>query len=749
MSNRSRKTLITLLTTFLAFAGTGCTFGSDTAAEWLAGGDPNDNWESTQPYKGYGFEWENNNLGLDRKVPHPWTPVKVDDRAVSVWGRKFVFDKGFLPAQVESQGEKLLSAPMRVTLKIDGAAIADAAATLTRTAENADDRAVFTGRLDTPNVAISVENTIEFDGFMLFSLTIAPKKDCRLEELFIEIPFTRAAARYYSADYDYDFNEMKKSGRGEVHTTAGAIDKPIEKGFNHHMWVGNPRVGLEVSSETNYFWSNTDPARAIRAIPESDKTVLRFDVVDKAITIDKPLNYKFGFYVTPTKPKPANWRTYIISNFSNRVPDGYDRDKWTFVSFRPGPYKYILQTEHTGLPLPPVDPEIRKELYDLPKKTMRELNVLFIPYSALYGMHPNVPELRQYYRRWLRDHEGTGKSVHKPWTDRLEKPLTPDKPGANFGISLYSKSIQDFLVWTYAHAAGELKQDGLYYDHATPGNTETNPLVAPPGPLSDEKLFRNIFADRKYFQRLYKATKSVNPNFMINLHTQKLPVFYGAYIDVSYPGEAMNAYFRQLGQKLKKQGKLPDGCPPYVPDYSFYSLDFLAGAYSQNLGFLNYFFPHVEKDNAAWLRKHPDEGVRYTRKMLARTMLLDLPCVYVRMHTKTYDGLMLGLQEHFGGLVDPLEFIGPWDEAKLCRADGTARCRLAAYVRRDRKTAVLIVANLTNEAGSEKLRIDPRALGLEKISAAVNVETGANLPVDGDTLSLDVPANDYRAVLLR
>lgn len=738
-----------VLVAFIMTLWVGTLFGSDTLADWLAVGDPNDNWTSEKPYRGYGFEWENNMLGVDQKVPAPWTPVKLDGQNVLVWGRKFTFDKGFLPVQIVSQNQNLLFAPSRILMRVNGEVIPEIDTKLTHFKEDREDRVILKAQLDTQSIVLAVENVIEFDGFMLFSMTIKPKKECQLDELFIEIPFARETSRYYSGDYDYDFVKMEKSGRGEVHTTAGVIDKTIAKGFNHHLWIGGSSAGMEISSETNFYWSNANPMRAIEIIPGADKTVLRLRIVDTAIPIDKPISYKFGFYVTPTKPKPVNWRTFLISNYVNSVPDGYDKDKWTFMSFRPGPYGYILQTEHSGLPLPPLDPKIKQELYDGPRKAIEDAGALFIPYGALFGMHANVPEFRKYYKRWLRDHNDPGRSVHKPWADRLKEPLAPDKPGADFRISLYSKSIQDFLVWTHVRAAREFKHAGLYFDIATPGTSEVNPLLAQPGKLDEVKLFRNIFADRKFFQRLYKATKTINPNFMINLHTQKLPVFYGAYIDVTYPGEAMNAYFRQLGYTLKQQGKLPDDCPPYVPDYSYYSIDFMAGAYSQNLGFVNYFLPQVEKDNAEWLKKHPEEKIRYTRMMLARTLLLDIPCVYNRIYYQTYDTLMLGFQKYFGGLVDPIEFIDPWDEAKIRQGTGARTFKLSAYVRKNKNIAVLIISNLSNRKVTEGIVLDPKLLAIEQINTVVNIETDKRLDVYDNCFKIEIPANDFAAIMIK
>ena len=60
-------------------------------------------------YQGFGYEWENNDLGMDHRVPAPWTPVKVNEKVLEIWGRNYIFGETLFPRQITSQGRRTCS----------------------------------------------------------------------------------------------------------------------------------------------------------------------------------------------------------------------------------------------------------------------------------------------------------------------------------------------------------------------------------------------------------------------------------------------------------------------------------------------------------------------------------------------------------------------------------------------------------------------------------------------------------------
>ncbi|MGD9497391.1 MAG: hypothetical protein AB7Y46_13915, partial [Armatimonadota bacterium] len=63
--------------------------------------------------------WLRSRTGLTTDVPAPFEPLSIEGSLVRCWGREYTL-AGPLPAQITSQGEALLAAPMRVVLSVGG-----------------------------------------------------------------------------------------------------------------------------------------------------------------------------------------------------------------------------------------------------------------------------------------------------------------------------------------------------------------------------------------------------------------------------------------------------------------------------------------------------------------------------------------------------------------------------------------------------------------------------------------------------
>lgn len=721
--------------------------------------DPNDRWDSATPYEGVGFEWENNKLGLDDTVPAPWTPVEVGDdkRSATVWARTIAIGDDGLPARIVSRKRELLARPMRLVAQTTLSKRAgdktgnDTAARLT---SSGDCAATWQATRRLADLKVETATRIEFDGFVMVTMTVSPiGGKATIEKLILEAPLRREAARLFSMDYPYDFIKMQAAGRAEVEETAGRIEDDRAMGFNNHVWVGDDEIGLEISSDTNLHWSSADSNASIRIAPGGKTTLVQYRIVDKPMTIEGPVEYLFGFYVTPVKPQPKNWRARVISNYLAPEMEGLDKALWSFNTFRVGPTNFVIDLPHPGLPLPYEDPEKRRTTYTEPKERIKAQGVGFIPYSSLFGMHGTVPDFRVYYKRWLRNPEATGGTTHNAWASKMHGQLAPGKTGASYKVSLYSKSVQDFNCWVYAKTARDLGHAGLFYDHATPSRNVVNyPAAARVDVRGKEGvLYEPIFANRKYYQRLYKTTKSIDPDYLITLHTQKLPVFYGAYCDITYPGEAMNADFRRLGRRLKKEGKLPEGHPPYVPDHRIYPMDFWRACYGQRRGYQNFFFAQVVKGNKGWLKAHPEEFERWTRLVMARVLPCDLPLVSVRIETDILRNIHRGYQKHFGGLVDPIRFVGFWNRNEIVADTGKkSGLVVSAYARKEEGKAVLIVSNVTERTLTETLPVNFEGLdaGFGRIEKTTDIEGKRAFEHTGKAVTVTVPPNDFRLVLI-
>jgi hypothetical protein len=95
---------------------------------------------------------------------------------------------------------------MRLRLKAGGQKIADEEAGTRVIDSSHEDRVQLAGTLQTDQIEVQLQTSLEFDGFLRFDLTITLKTSTvSIEELIVEIPFYSQVARFYSRFLEYDF----------------------------------------------------------------------------------------------------------------------------------------------------------------------------------------------------------------------------------------------------------------------------------------------------------------------------------------------------------------------------------------------------------------------------------------------------------------------------------------------------------------------------------------------------------------
>lgn len=704
-------------------------------------------------YKGFGFEWENNDLGISNGVPAPWTPIKIEDNVLSIWGRKYSFSNTSLPKSITAEGRELLYKPMKLEMSANGKSISDDM--VCTFVQKSGDLVVRTGKNEGRDITVTADVQIAYDGFTTFEFSLEPThKEVTLEKMRVEIPFNREIARYYSHYLYYDYT-TKDINRRELINSAGKIDREINRAFTNHFWVGNQQVGVELGFETNWKWSLADPNKAIVLKPEGSAVVLQINIIDKPVKINEKMIVYFSMLPNPFKPMQKDWRTYVISDIKER-PAGYDRKLWRFATMRVGP-NFFIPLRYVSLSVPP-NPELedatdksqechgqfarlsplqRRQLYDRIRKTLADNDIRYVPYSALLSIDLRIPEVEKYAKWWLRN---TAPDREKPGKGTRET------------LSLYSKSVKDFLVWHFVKMAREQNETALYFDWASTGKPVINPNAARFHVVNEGASYKPIFSVYDFHKRLYKAMRELNPDYLITQHHSKMPLTFGLYTDLIYSGEAMTVLFMHEGRLKKSAGVLPKDCPdpPYWPDYSQIPDDFWMAVYHQGFGFSNIFLPYLFMEwNKGWIENNPDLSARFTRILFSRILPLDVPVIRGRLCWKTFDKVMLGFQEYFGGLVDPIEFTGPDDADKFLVNHASSKLMAGAYARPDGRV-VLALSNWTKSDISETIVLNAKYLGLKDCTVRnlIDMETGELIEHTGSSFKIDVPANDYRLIAI-
>ena len=263
--------------------------------------------------------WAGNRVGVSDEVLPPWTPVKAEANQVSVWGRSYRFDGLPAPASVVARDAEMLAGPITLVGSADGKTLAWAGASC-RIVQSKPNLAELVTRAESGGLVCEGKASIEYDGMIRCDLKLAPKSQkVTIDRLALEIPLRAEHARFLHT----------WPGSWGTASNSRALDKGGHRGpFKPFVWLGDHARGLAWFSESdrNFFPDSSDGVLEIR--PEGDVVVWRVNLIAKPQTIDRPLDYTFGFQATPVKPElPDAWDYRIVhmGDYGIESPSGKQR----------------------------------------------------------------------------------------------------------------------------------------------------------------------------------------------------------------------------------------------------------------------------------------------------------------------------------------------------------------------------------------------------------------------------------------
>ena len=158
------------------------------------------------------------------------------------------------------------------------------------------------------------------------------------------------------------------------------------------------------------------------------------------------------------------------------------------------------------------------------------------------------------------------------------------------------------------------------------------------------------------------------------------------------------------------------------------------------------------KNVESWMKNTPGYTDKYTRMLLSRTVPLDIPLWRSRFDSDIFDNLMHGYQKYFGGLIDPINFIGHYEAEKINLNFDKSNLITSVYTRPEQGKMVLLIANWTNEVIEEKIRLNFKDLnsGLHKIIRVTDIEDESHTyAYSEDAITVKIPANDFRVIMVQ
>ena len=259
------------------------------------------------------FAWQNNTLGISDKVLPPWTPISVSADQMGVWNRKMRVDGLGLLRSIDNGGTSQLKSMRLVAIK-DGreVPITPSAANITK---KADAAVTFTGEGTGAGLKLSSSNTLEFDGYVLSDLTIAPVAgEASVDKLYLEVVLPESEATHLctTAGGWAALHDETPPYWSSQQTSSGALIGD----FVPYIWLTNSDRAFLWVADSDKGWITEDQRKvATQEIIHKDGTVtLRINFIEIPATLKGPTTVRYAYQTFPARPLPAGWRSWVCAN---------------------------------------------------------------------------------------------------------------------------------------------------------------------------------------------------------------------------------------------------------------------------------------------------------------------------------------------------------------------------------------------------------------------------------------------------
>ncbi len=273
--------------------------------------------------------WWGNSFGLTDKVMPEWEPMKVAGNMVSVIYRDVQVAPSGLPARIVSKGGELLARPVAVAAVVDGApaVLAPDAPRAAFGAAN-DVRVAWQGSERGNGLALRTAASMEFDGMMWFTLTLAPSgaQPVKLDRLSLRIPYTPRDAEllhcWSGIPEQPPYNQLPSNSIfAETPAVKGVVFRsndektvklyPRQLGsFVPYLCLMGMERGMAFFAENDRGWTQSLTTPAVAVERSDDSVDLVLNLICEPVTLAQPRVIEFGLQPLPLRRLRADWRSW-------------------------------------------------------------------------------------------------------------------------------------------------------------------------------------------------------------------------------------------------------------------------------------------------------------------------------------------------------------------------------------------------------------------------------------------------------
>ncbi|MDW8104287.1 MAG: DUF6067 family protein, partial [Armatimonadota bacterium] len=203
------------------------------AGEVLQDGGESDDWRLSR------LRWLDSTIGLEETVVPPFTPVKASGSRAEILGRAIQLGKTGFPESITSNGREILASPLRLVVEAPTGEMRWSNVRLRRTKHN-EAVAEWLSTAENDLLQQRVQTRVEFDGCVLFTVTLRAKREVALSDVRLEVPFRKEVATYM----------MGMERRGGKRPASWQWKWHPRRNTNL-VWIGEVDAGMQVKLEAN------------------------------------------------------------------------------------------------------------------------------------------------------------------------------------------------------------------------------------------------------------------------------------------------------------------------------------------------------------------------------------------------------------------------------------------------------------------------------------------------------------------
>ncbi|WP_221887752.1 glycoside hydrolase domain-containing protein [Chitinophaga polysaccharea] len=292
-----------------------------------------------EPWKQTRLKWLNSTLAQDDAVIAPYTPLELKDSVISLLGRKVGINKDGFPAQIQTfftpemtslstQPKNIFTEPVHFHF-IEAATGKDLhwQSNGWQITQKAPGKISWKALNTTTGLEMEVTATLEFDGFLDYTVKVTAQEEVALKDITMHLPFDKGAAKYMMGlnqkggvrpekiDWKWDVKNKNQDGAWIGDVNAGIQfnlrDENYVRPLNTNFYLQKPLL-LPLS------WGNGDKGGI--TIGEKGKSILVNSYSgERTLHKGEVLYYNFHLIITPFHPINTDfqWSTRFYHRYNN------------------------------------------------------------------------------------------------------------------------------------------------------------------------------------------------------------------------------------------------------------------------------------------------------------------------------------------------------------------------------------------------------------------------------------------------